>query len=207
MNRTAMALIAALVLAAVGCGSEPAGAPAVVAGSAPAPTAEVVPTPAPAAASPDRDALIALYDATYGWRWTNDDNWLSDLPLSEWHGVSVDDDGRVIGLFLSNNGLVGKTIPPEIGVLSNLRELNLEGNFLVVGIPPEIGALSNLRKLVLSESGLRGEIPPELGGLAYLSTWELSGNQLSGCVPDAWRDREDYGYNDFAELGLPFCEP
>ena len=36
----------------------------------------------------DRDALIALYDATNGSSWRNNTYWLSDLPLGEWFGVS-----------------------------------------------------------------------------------------------------------------------
>ena len=42
------------------------------------------------------------------------DNWLSDAPLGEWHGVITDDDGRVTELNLEPNGLSGE-IPPELG--------------------------------------------------------------------------------------------
>ena len=43
----------------------------------------------------DRDALVTLYNATSGGGWANNDNWLSDKPLGEWHGVTTDSDGRV----------------------------------------------------------------------------------------------------------------
>ena len=46
----------------------------------------------------DRDALVTLYNATSGDNWANNDNWLSDKPLGEWHGVDVDDSGGVVRL-------------------------------------------------------------------------------------------------------------
>ena len=46
----------------------------------------------------DRDALVTLYNATSGGGWGNNDNWLSDKPLGEWHGVDVDDSGGVVRL-------------------------------------------------------------------------------------------------------------
>ena len=33
----------------------------------------------------DREVLVALYEATAGPNWTNNTNWLSDEPLSNWH--------------------------------------------------------------------------------------------------------------------------
>ena len=69
--------------------------------------------------SPDRAALAALYNAAGGPRWKNRTDWMTAMPLGDWHGVSTDAAGRVVALELSSNGLVG-TIPPEFGQLSNL---------------------------------------------------------------------------------------
>ena len=44
----------------------------------------------------DRQALIALYNATNGEYWSLNANWLTDEPLDEWQGVTVSD-GRVTG--------------------------------------------------------------------------------------------------------------
>ena len=46
----------------------------------------------------DREILEILYEATDGPNWTNNDNWLTAAPLSEWHGVQLNDGGRVVGL-------------------------------------------------------------------------------------------------------------
>ena len=86
----------------------------------------------------DRDALVTLYNATSGDNWANNDNWLSDKPLGEWHGVDVDDSGGVVRLNLSSNRLTG-TIPGELGSLSNLKSLDLSSNELT-GIPGEWAA-------------------------------------------------------------------
>ena len=97
------------------------------------------PTPTPAAtAAPqpslDRPTLVALYNATDGPNWANNDNWLSDSPIGEWHGVETDAMGRVTGLGLDGNQLSGE-IPAELGDLANLLELGLDGNQLSGCIP------------------------------------------------------------------------
>ena len=61
----------------------------------------------------EREALVALYNATDGPNWTNSDNWLTDAALGEWFGVTTAS-GRVVELTLANNGLDG-TLPPELG--------------------------------------------------------------------------------------------
>ena len=194
--------------------------------------------PAPDTGTPatDRDALITLYNATDGPNWENNTNWLTNKPLEEWHGVYInqghggiplDSEGRVTFLYLSNNGLTG-TIPPELGNLSALRDLQLGNNGLTGPIPPELGNLSNLSFLLLSNNQLTGSIPPELGNLSSLQNLflnnnqltgsippelgniprlfqlNLAGNQLTGCIPNALLNVSSH---DFAQLGLSFCSP
>ena len=55
----------------------------------------------------DKEALVALYNATGGENWKNSTNWLSDAPIDEWHGVVTDDSGRVVALSLHWNNLRG----------------------------------------------------------------------------------------------------
>ena len=132
---------------------------------------------------PDRAALAALFEATDGPNWTNNENWLTDAPLAEWHGVSVWDDGRVSSLYLDGNALSG-SIPPEIGNLASLVSLAFTENRGLTGpIPPEIGNLASLEALLLDENVLTGPIPPELGNLASLETLWLQDNDLSGPIP------------------------
>ncbi|CAN0405328.1 unnamed protein product, partial [Ectocarpus sp. 13 AM-2016] len=55
----------------------------------------------------DRDALVALYDATGGSNWKSSGNWNTDADLSKWHGINVNGQGRVVGVDLAANNLQG----------------------------------------------------------------------------------------------------
>ncbi|CAM9597089.1 unnamed protein product, partial [Ectocarpus sp. 12 AP-2014] len=57
--------------------------------------------------SEDRAALLALFWFTGGTRWKRNTNWNTDAHLSEWHGVKVDQDGRVVELSLNKNHVKG----------------------------------------------------------------------------------------------------
>ena len=50
---------------------------------------------------PDWAALVALYNATDGPTWVDNENWLTDAPLGQWDGVTVNKDRRVTKLLLS----------------------------------------------------------------------------------------------------------
>ena len=186
-----------------------------------------LPTIGPTSAKTDRDALVALYNATNGEDWIFSYNWLSDAPLGQWSSVITNDDGRVTGLELWDNDLSGK-IPAELGSLSNLTELNLSRNDLSGELPAELGSLSNLTELRLFDNDLSGELPAELGSLSNLTHLYLWGNdfsgelpaelgslsnleilalgineELSGCVPSSLEDQLDLDNSNRG--GLPFC--
>ena len=135
------------------------------------------------APSTDRDALVALYETAGGAGWSEDRNWLSTAPLRLWHGVEVDNDGRVVGLDLGRNSVTGR-IPADIGYLTKLRRLFLTGNNLSGPIPEELGSLAELTQLSVWENNLTGPIPPELGNLTALKNLSLMYNHLTGPIPE-----------------------
>ena len=129
-----------------------------------------------------RAALGALYAATGGTNWSNRENWLTDRPLGEWSGVTVDDRGRVIGLSLRDNDLSGP-IPSALGSLVNLTHLDLYGNDLTGPIPSELGLLVNLESLRLDDNNLTGPIPSELGSLVNLDVPKSPRQRSDGTDP------------------------
>ena len=130
----------------------------------------------------EREALVALYEATDGPNWTMNTNWLTDHGLA-WHGVRVID-GHVTELDLQANGLSGE-LPDALGNLSNLEYLHLGTNNLSDGIPDALGNLSSLEYLSLDFNALSGEIPSSLGNLSNLETLGLGDNALSGEIPSS----------------------
>ena len=128
----------------------------------------------------DKAALVALYEATDGDNWKHSGNWLTDKPLSTWHGVTTDDSGRVTRLRLWDNQLSGEI--PDLSALTNLEVLNLHANQLSGSIP-DLSALTNLSTLAISYNQLSGSIP-DLSALTNLITLNLDGNRLNGQIPD-----------------------
>ena len=141
-------------------------------------------TTLPASPQSERDALVALYNATNGAHWRERTNWVSDAPLGTWYGVTTDGNGHVTGLDLSENELKG-AIPPDLAKLEQLEALYLNDNQLSGAIPAELGDLTNLVRLLLAGNELSGAIPDELGNLASLKLLLLGENKLSGKVPPA----------------------
>ena len=132
--------------------------------------------------SPDRESLVALYNATGGADWTYNTNWLTNAPVGQWRGVTTDSQGRVTELNLTSNQLVGE-IPPALADLTSLKLLGLGRNELTGPIPTWLGSLTNLEELYLWENDLTGTIPAELGSLTKLQGLALSDNRLTGSIP------------------------
>lgn len=139
----------------------------------------------------ERAALIALYNATNGDNWTNNDGWKTPpldsddfaMPGTEgtWFGITILEN-HVTKIELDWNDLDGN-IPFQLGNLSNLQTLDLSVNYLNGSIPQELGNLSNLKELYLDWNKLTGSIPSELGNSSNLRHLSLYINQLNGIIP------------------------
>jgi Leucine-rich repeat (LRR) protein len=71
---------------------------------------------------------------------------------------------------LGQNGLVGE-IPPQIGNLTSLTLLGLEGNSFTGEIPSTLKMLQKLERLSMGGNNLQGNIPIEIGQLKSLGLW------------------------------------
>ena len=135
-----------------------------------------------ASVTTDRDTLIALYHATGGDDWWHNTHWLSERPLGDWHGVTMDNNGRVTALDLSDNGLTGP-VPGTLVNLTRLVSLDLGRNGLTGNIPAVLGELAGLEQLYLNFNGLTGAIPAELGNLPNLESLNLQWNEFRTPIP------------------------
>lgn len=131
----------------------------------------------------DREVLRDFYQATGGQNWTNKANWLSDQPLGEWHGVTVNGQDQVTAIVLDRNNLTG-SLPAELGKLQSLTRLALNRNSLTGVIPSELGRLPNLSIIGLARNSLSGALPASLGNLTGMTRLSLHDNTgLSGPLP------------------------
>ncbi|KAL3785787.1 hypothetical protein HJC23_007343 [Cyclotella cryptica] len=113
--------------------------------------------------------------------------WLSGEDECKWWLVtcSVNGDVRVLHLdgSLEPALYLEGTLPPEIGNLNQLTNLDLQSNFLSGTLPSEIGNLNELTVLFLGSNQFRGSVPSELGNLNELIYLDLGYNMFSGSLP------------------------
>ncbi len=129
----------------------------------------------------DSLALVAFYHKAGGLDWTDSAGWLEE-PVMGWHGVTLNEEGRVVRLALEDNNLTG-AISSQLGRLAKLQEIRLGYNELTGPVPASLGRLSELQTLWLGHNDLTGSIPPELGNLAELDWLHLEWNALTGPIP------------------------
>ena len=146
-----------------------------------------------AVADPANTGLVSDCEALLSARDTlaeTGSNWSEDTPIARWDGVRLaGTPQRVTRLVLPGKGLRG-TIPPDLGRLSMLTDLNLRSNALTGEIPEELGNLTNLRVLNLHSNKLSGDLP-DLSRITGLEELYLPNNYdetvqdsgLTGTVP------------------------
>ena len=111
-------------------------------------------------------------------------NWRADRAIVNWQGLTVSGSPRrVTALTIGANPPLTGTIPPQLGALTALEDLDISASRLTGTIPPQLGNLANLRLLDLRHNLLTGSIPPELGALTNLVALKFQANLLTGPIP------------------------
>jgi hypothetical protein len=116
-------------------------------------------------------------------------NLLSILPeqrdqIFDKNSIQLDEHGRVVKLRFKRNQILS-SLPPDIAThLSHLQVLSLYGCTKLQCIPPEIGQLSNLRELDLRACKL-SRLSPRLGGALTnkLEILDISFSKDLICIP------------------------
>lgn len=153
----------------------------------------------------DSLVLVDFYNATDGSNWTN--TWNLNLPMDTWFGITLSSTGCVIEINLpqqqlngnipenfytleqlqviglSRNSLLGGTISPSIGNLTDLSMLSFSGGQQTGAIPVEIGNLIKLKYFLISGNRISGVIPSEIGNLINLQELSVQNNQITGAIP------------------------
>lgn len=152
------------------------------------------------ASEADSLVLVTLYNFSRGASWFDNTGWLQ-APVSQWHGITLNSNGRVMSIDLSDNGLAG-LLPTPLGTLEELEELDLSYNDLTFSIPTSLASLTVLRELILWGNKLSGAIPSELGQMPALEKLSLFHNQLTGPIPPELGDISTlkWLYLDFNQL-------
>lgn len=86
---------------------------------------------------------------------------------------------KITRLILNSQKLTG-ILSPEIGKLSELKELSLFNNNLVDQLPSQIVDCRKMEILNLGNNRFSGEVPSKLSSLIRLRVLDLSSNKLSG---------------------------
>ncbi|KAL3649805.1 hypothetical protein CASFOL_006208 [Castilleja foliolosa] len=108
-----------------------------------------------------------------------------DLSMMGLNGILVPDLGNLtflVSLKLNGNRFHG-IVPPELVQLQQLKDVNLSFNSFSGEIPPWFGSLPHLQYLRLRNNHFIGPIPPSLSLASQLKTLDLSFNLLNGSVP------------------------
>ncbi|XP_056159289.1 probable LRR receptor-like serine/threonine-protein kinase At3g47570 [Syzygium oleosum] len=110
-------------------------------------------------------------------------SWNDSSHFCKWYGVTCSHrHQRVTILDLRSKNLSG-VVPPCIGNLSFLREVNLHSNNFHSEIPSQFGRLFRLQKLILYNNSFSGQIPLNLSRCSNLLVLDFGENKLRGNLP------------------------
>lgn len=125
-------------------------------------------------------------------------------------GLRCDENQKLSGIHMARVGLEG-TIPLQIGLLTNLRKIDVSQNSLSETIPTTIGDITaiqvinvglnslsgslpysiaymkQLRELIVNNNQLTSTLPAELGWLTHLRQLRMSYNSFTGTIPGTLR--------------------
>jgi hypothetical protein len=113
--------------------------------------------------------------------WTTNESALESKDISS---SPCRDGEEYLYLQFYNENLEG-TLPPELGLLTSLVDIDLSNNALAGSLPSELGLLEQLTGFFSFRNNLSGTIPSQLGNLEQLSAFSVAENpELYGIIPE-----------------------
>ena len=137
----------------------------------------------------DLQALTSLYKSTGGANWTESTGWKEGTSgdpcgATPWHGISCNDDGRVVAIELVYNNLVGR-LPADLVKASNVEHLVFYSNLLAGPIPNGLLDSKNLIEFDVNNNAMSGRLPDAIDA-PKLQSFVLYANEFSGSLPSRW---------------------
>ncbi|XP_050378337.1 LRR receptor-like serine/threonine-protein kinase EFR [Argentina anserina] len=112
-------------------------------------------------------------------------NWSIATSVCNWVGITCGARHlRVVALNISYFGLTN-TIPPELGNLSFLVQLDFTNNSFHGTLPTVLSRLHRLKLISFGYNNFIGSVPREIGNLTMLKEIILEGNNFKGIPNDA----------------------
>jgi Leucine-rich repeat (LRR) protein len=147
----------------------------------------------------NRYALAVFYYATGGPKWSFNINWMTVHDVCSWNadwpgvsgntvrvGVECDTNSKEMrNIFLPSMNLKG-AIPPELGLLAGLQEIDLFNNDVIGTLPKEITKLSSMKGLIIHDNFLSGTVPTWLTQMPNLEIIDLARNSFHGDLPSTY---------------------
>lgn len=144
-----------------------------------------------------RNKLIEFYNDTDGGHWKRDDNWCSDKPIEQWHGISKET-GGLYSINLDSNGLSGDA---SLSMCSWLKYIDVDHNSLTSLDVSGCSELMDVSCIQNDLSSLNAKGCVNLMQLQY--RWNnLSSLDISGC---AALERIYDGDNHLTSLNMSGC--
>lgn len=118
-------------------------------------------------------------------QWSHYEEWAVGYGDDEWPDMDDPWSSERMEGFITGWHQLGGTLPAQIGNLTGLKYLSLQGVGITGPLPTSLGNLINLRRLYLCDNQITGSLPSSLGNLSKLKVLDIRDNQLTGSIPDS----------------------
>ena len=137
----------------------------------------------------DSLALVKIYTIADGANWKESRRWDLEKPMTDWPGIKLNNEGRVIELSITNGTVstVDWELPADLTDLTELSVFQAVGS-RVVGVFPEfLYDMTKLTKLVINGNKITGSFSDKVANWTELTNLYINNNkEFGGTLPAAF---------------------